>query len=96
MEQPKKCLSVKRPCETLEQQEKSLSLKWPCDKSANATSDSKKGKENNEREDRFSFDVTIDDLAQFKEDETPVNTKEYGMGMPKLRGVASCSKREVS
>jgi len=58
------------------QQKKSLSLKRPCDKSANVRSDSKKGKENDKREDRFVFDVMIDDLAKFKEGGTPVNTEK--------------------
>jgi len=53
-----------------------LSLKWPCDKSANERSDSKKEKENNEKEDRFIFDVMIDDLAKFEEGETPANTEK--------------------
>ena len=49
-----------------------MSLKRPCDRSANVRSDFK---ENNKREDRFVFDVTIDDLNKFKEGETPVNTE---------------------
>ena len=58
----------------MEWPKKSLSLKQQRDKQDNGHS--KKGKENNEREDRFVFDVTIDDLAKFKEGETPTNTEK--------------------
>ena len=58
----------------MERPKKSLSLKQPRDKQDNGLS--KKGNENNEREDRFVFDVMIDDLAKFKEGETPANTEK--------------------